>query len=321
LATGSPRFGWTLSLLTACTLVLALAGTSPVLPLALRDSPQATVRSAPAATGLTLDGAITFARSTGRTIEVLTLDLASGDLYGYDTGPGTATSPAWSPTNDRLVFARRSGNPYHLMDLDPLTGSVRQLTQGTAIDGHPSIAPDGEWLAFASNRGPGATFALYRLDLAPVRAPQATVLSQQPEYLTDGRAPHVAPGGQRVWFERNGRAWLLDLTTGATSPVTPVAERHTSPQVAPDGRSLLTARELSDQVQITVTDLTTGQQRALTRGFEDRAPAWSPDGQHVVFVRVVAAGSDLYVVPAAGGRPIRMTDEPAADIAPTWHAN
>jgi TolB protein len=316
---GSPRAWWTLSLLAVCALVVALAGTSPVPLLGVPDSRQADDGSATSGTSLMLDGAITFARSTGRTIGLYTLDLASGVLYGHDTGPGTSTSPVWSPTLDRLVFARRSAVPYNLMDLDPKSGSVRQLTDGTAIDGHPSIAPDGEWLVFASNRGPEATFALYRLDLAPLDEPEATVRSYRPEYLTDGRAPHIAPDGQRVSFERDGRVWLLDFSTGAALAVTPAAERHTSPQVAPDGRSLVTARERGDHIQITVVDLETGQQRALTRGFEDRAPAWSPDGRHVVFVRVAAAGSDLYVVPATGAEPVRLTADPAADIAPTWH--
>jgi TolB protein len=47
-------------------------------------------------------------------------------------------------------------------------------------------------------------------------------------------------------------------------------------------------------------------------------PAWSPDGSHIAFSRIVADG-DIYVVDAAGGTPVNVTNNgPGAKNNPTW---
>ena len=51
--------------------------------------------------------------------------------------------------------------------------------------------------------------------------------------------------------------------------------------------------------------------RRLTRGFRDTAPAFSPDGLVLAFLRAAAGGKpQLHVVEAAGGEPQVLTDAP-----------
>lgn len=51
--------------------------------------------------------------------------------------------------------------------------------------------------------------------------------------------------------------------------------------------------------------------RALTRGHRDTAPAFSPDGRFVAFLRAEPKGRpQLHVVEAAGGEPVRLTAAP-----------
>jgi Tol biopolymer transport system component len=48
-------------------------------------------------------------------------------------------------------------------------------------------------------------------------------------------------------------------------------------------------------------------------------PAWSPDGQSIAFdMRNEDGRGDVYVVPARGGAPVKLTDNPADDLVPTW---
>jgi len=48
-------------------------------------------------------------------------------------------------------------------------------------------------------------------------------------------------------------------------------------------------------------------------------PAWSPDGQSIAFdLRNEDGRGDVYVVPARGGAPVRLTDHPADDLVPSW---
>jgi dipeptidyl aminopeptidase/acylaminoacyl peptidase len=48
------------------------------------------------------------------------------------------------------------------------------------------------------------------------------------------------------------------------------------------------------------------------------APHWSPDGQFITFASNLEGEFDIYVVPAAGGKPRRLTSHPAIDHGPTF---
>jgi dipeptidyl aminopeptidase/acylaminoacyl peptidase len=72
-----------------------------------------------------------------------------------------------------------------------------------------------------------------------------------------------------------------------------------------------------------------GQRRQLTFGKGDVTPSWSPDGTQIAFAgaRSIDLGeklgafvhTDLFVVPAAGGEPRLVFDEPRADqLGPRW---
>lgn len=55
---------------------------------------------------------------------------------------------------------------------------------------------------------------------------------------------------------------------------------------------------------------------ALTEG--DRDPAWSPDGERIVFSGEVAGNRDLYVVDRDGSGLRRLTSHPAVEREPAW---
>ncbi|WP_445154347.1 S9 family peptidase [Arthrobacter sp. Hor0625] len=59
--------------------------------------------------------------------------------------------------------------------------------------------------------------------------------------------------------------------------------------------------------------------RRQTRGFRDTAPAFSPDGRILGFLRAAAGGKpQLHVVEAAGGEPVPVTAAPLGVSAFTW---
>lgn len=48
-------------------------------------------------------------------------------------------------------------------------------------------------------------------------------------------------------------------------------------------------------------------------------PAISPDGESVAFLAEAEGRADLWIVDAAGGRPLRLTDGPEPAASPAWH--
>ena len=53
-------------------------------------------------------------------------------------------------------------------------------------------------------------------------------------------------------------------------------------------------------------------------GHDVRTPRWSPDGGRIAFDSDAAGEYDIYVVGASGGKPQRMTTNPANDGNPSW---
>jgi dipeptidyl aminopeptidase/acylaminoacyl peptidase len=58
--------------------------------------------------------------------------------------------------------------------------------------------------------------------------------------------------------------------------------------------------------------------RQLTRGHADTAPAWSPDGERIAFLRHEDGPAQVWVLPVGGGEPQRLTDLPLGAGAPVW---
>jgi Tol biopolymer transport system component len=46
--------------------------------------------------------------------------------------------------------------------------------------------------------------------------------------------------------------------------------------------------------------------------------SWSPDGARIAFDAVVDGNTDVYVIAAAGGKPVRLTSGPSIDYTPEW---
>ncbi|MBC7291176.1 MAG: PD40 domain-containing protein, partial [Actinotalea sp.] len=99
-----------------------------------------------------------------------------------------------------------------------------------------------------------------------------------------------------------------------------VALLHTpgTPAVSPDGATAVwsvTAPDLAtDEYAGTLWSAPTDGSRPprrLTRGHRDTAPAWSPDGHWIAFLRAEPKGRpQLWLVEATGGEPVRLTDAP-----------
>ncbi|MFE7844793.1 prolyl oligopeptidase family serine peptidase [Microbacterium sp. NPDC057407] len=97
------------------------------------------------------------------------------------------------------------------------------------------------------------------------------------------------------------------------------------PSIAPDGSFAVFASSRPDIEanrsvgQVWRIDLPAGTPRRLTRGVADAAPAISPDGARLAFLRGDAKGrSQVFVIPSAGGEPVQVTDAPVGVESFSW---
>ncbi len=162
-----------------------------------------------------------------------------------------------------------------------------KLTDGHGDDRLPRFSPDGRQLIFQTFRA--GDFDIWQI---PAAGGQAQALTEGPD---DDREPVWFPDGLRIAFtsDRNGNLdiWRLDLATGTLTPMTNDPADDFWPAVSPDGTRLAFVSDRGGMVSLYVQSLTrdAAPPELVASGKMGRpvAPAWSPDGQTLAFVRAV----------------------------------
>ncbi|TYB41246.1 serine hydrolase [Actinomadura chibensis] len=96
------------------------------------------------------------------------------------------------------------------------------------------------------------------------------------------------------------------------------------PVLSPDGTRLVYVLRTDDTAadrcvrRLWTVDTAGGRPRRLTRGAADVSPAWSPDGSQVAFLRGEDGPPQVWLLPADGGEPERVTDLPLGAGPPCW---
>lgn len=76
---------------------------------------------------------------------------------------------------------------------------------------------------------------------------------------------------------------------------------------------------MDGETQIFLVDVHTGRQWRLTAPpGRSTAPAWSPDGQRIAFVKSMDQDAQIYVTDADGSGARRLTALPGINLLPVW---
>jgi len=195
-------------------------------------------------------------------------------------------------------------------------GRPRQVTAGSGWEAEVAISPDGRTLAFAASEAGNED--IWLIDAKGGGRLRLT------EHPAADRAPAWFPDGNAVAFEsrRAGLQAIWRIPRLGGSPTMLVANA-TDPAISPDGGWIAFAqgvRSADTRIGVAALDnpseitFLTGPQHGLWGHIQ---PAWSPDGQWICY----ADANDLWIVPAAGGEPRRLTTDSAGDREPAWSAD
>lgn len=215
----------------------------------------------------------------------------------------------WSPDGRTVAFLR-DGEVWRL----DLGGDERALTRGARAawgDGLTGLSWLGEALVFAAG------------EVDDVRLMRVPAAGGPPEPLLDGAAGvDVSPDGQWLAFvqpdARGFQGIAMARADGSERRVMLPADEsraYLEPRFSPDGRRLaLVIHQIGFRStrDVAVYDIAGGRLTPLTTdGLEERAyntdPAWTPDGQHVVYASKRTGTLSLWQVPARGGRSVPLT--------------
>ena len=198
----------------------------------------------------------------------------------------------------------------------------------------PAWSPDGRELAFSM------AGSIWKLRLGETVARELTA------NRSNDSAPAWAPDGRRIAYtaedERGVNLMLLDVASGASTPLTTGGDLNLDPAWSPDGKRLAFVRNQPDgQFHIYVMTLENGKPGQLVRITEPHSfgrarlyfsasddhiqPAWSPEGRELMLVsnRGISLGSgSIWRAPAAADcmRDAKMIlrEETLYRTAPQW---
>jgi Tol biopolymer transport system component len=200
-----------------------------------------------------------------------------------------------------------------------MIGTQIQLTDFAGQEITPSISPDGKLIAYASRAAGNWDIYVQRVG----GSNPANLTKDSPDGDIE---PAFSPDGERIAF-RSGRDKGGIFVMGATGEsVVRVTNKGFRPAWSPDGARIAYQTSDFDQPvarpnlsQLWVVDVKSGQTRRVAN--EDAVqPSWSPSGKRIAYWALSTGGGqrDLYTIPAEGGTPVPVTQDPALDWNPAW---
>ena len=202
-------------------------------------------------------------------------------------------------------------------------------------------SPTGELIAYSCKEPRNAWYAicLMRSDGTEKQQLTSRLTTSDPAWSPDGRLIAFTRNedvGEFTTFTDDD-VFVMDADGDDARPLTPEQDGSSSgqPTWSPDGRQIAFVRGPSVASAVTsATALRFGdlfvmradgsEATRLTRGGPDAAPAWSPDGREIAFIRgydlnLPSGGMDVYVVDSAGGAPRPLTRTAGSEeTAPAW---
>jgi dipeptidyl aminopeptidase/acylaminoacyl peptidase len=213
------------------------------------------------------------------------VDIEKKTQTPLDTGPGSATSPRWSPDGTRLAYVSKDGSQSQLFVRWMQSGQVARITDLTDPPKDLQWSPDGQSIAFISMT-PSEKVTLGSAPPKPEGAnwaPSLTVFTDL-KYRADNEG-YLKPGYSHAFVVPAQGGYSRQLTFDPFNDVGPISW-------TPDGKYVLFSANRSKDWQrdplttqiyeVSVNDTTLTQLNHLAG--PAYAPRVSPDGKKIAYL-------------------------------------
>jgi TolB protein len=245
--------------------------------------------------------------------------------------PGSLQNPCWSPAGDRLTLTRfqtsyNSGNSDIIVAA--LSGGAAPTLATTTASADVNL-PGSCWNA-TLGRIAYSSDAVDRDEIWTV-SPQGgapTRVTNRPNAVA--WEPSFSADGQWIVFESHnlagndpGTIWKVRLDGSSLTQLTSGSDDR-EPNWSPKGDRILFQSMRSGNWDIWTMNVDGSQiLQVTTASGDDTDASYSPDGQRIVYSSDgggTVTFADLFVIPAAGGTPVRVHAAPDTDYAgaPSW---
>jgi dipeptidyl aminopeptidase/acylaminoacyl peptidase len=243
---------------------------------------------------LSPDGAeVAFSWNKGGTFEIYSAPIERERLYQLTDAKERSVSPRWSPDARQLAFLRDSGGNERfdiwLVDRDGET--ERNLTNEPDVM-HREIAwsPDGSRIAYVANVG-GKGFAVHVVDIGTGKKRALT------DGASDDAQPRWSPNGKRLLFSSrretvrtNSDLFVISAEGGTPTKLVTrdVDGESLEGDWSKDGTHIAFTTNVRRRYEVALATLKGDEVvrvDPLTKSiFDEKEPAWRPDGRAVLYL-------------------------------------
>ncbi|MBZ0286830.1 MAG: hypothetical protein K8I30_04390 [Anaerolineae bacterium] len=279
-------------------------------------------------------GSIAFVSAHAGSADIYLMDVDRGMVRRLTDHPGEDLRPAWSPDGRRLIFYSNRAGAWNLYVMRASGLGVRQLTAAEARSGNPAWSPDGRWIAYDTTVA--GNLESYIMNVVCLDWTSGCVVRRLTTQSGPDEFPAWSPDSQRIAYQalrqERREIYVLDVCKAdpcASKPRLLDAGHisHTGPVWSPDGKQIAFAAINSAHWGIYVVNANCDTQpggciRALRRLTDERMdafqPAWSLDGQAIVFQGWIEQNMELFVIDADGRNLRRLTTNRVDDRLAAW---
>jgi TolB protein len=231
------------------------------------------------------------------------------DLERLTDNPAYDDQAAFSPDGRQLVFVTsRADGTADVWTLDLQTRRAKPLTSGAGGDFRPAWSPDGAWIAFSSDRGAGLPFSHGRWEalhetgiylIHPDRSGLRRLTGRgsvcgSPKWSADSRRviTYCTTAQETMDYRQGGieegstRLMSVEVATGTATEVSAGPGVKMAPAFLPDNEIGFIRKDKA-AAGIHYASGAIGPKGDLL------SAAWSPDGRHVAFHKVLPRGTDV----------------------------
>jgi Tol biopolymer transport system component len=224
----------------------------------------------------------------------------------------------------KIAFVSEVDGDAEIFVIDPKTGISEPLTDNRSQDSSPVWSPDGKDLAYVSDESGD-------LEINVVDR-KGKVINRLTNIPGDDSSPLWSPDGKSLAFvsnqDGNAEIYLMAVDGGKPVRITAKPPDDSMGDWSPDGEWLAFGRGGSDDERGLWLRNPDGVNLVHLTEEADSGPIWSPNGKHIIFIRVFEGNTDIYLASKLKDgtwqddvQLTRLTQHEEDDLAPAWSPN
>jgi len=232
--------------------------------------------------------------------------------------------PQWSPDGRWVVCCGGEGSQWEMWLMDITSGNGFQISDYGNWISNPLWCPSGKFIYFISNRDGQRKIYKVKFDMHKSRLIEDPIFIMR---LFEISTMDISSDGNMIVYssqEEKNQIYSVPFTESIINPkkepqliFSNIGDIENL-EVSPDGAKMIIEMIYENRRILFIKSLIDKEQYVLYDEQPAFSPSWSRDGEWIAFDAGGGNDADIWRIPAIGGQPEKIIENPGADWMPTY---